>query len=99
MKADSQISSARNKEAIECLVEHGITDRQAQDLIDAAFSRLDKGMLRSAEQTVRDIATFFRRSEHGFILAQLQAILEAGTISEKSQLFFDVCCSYLFQKG
>ena len=96
MKADSIITSSKNNEAIECLVDHGMSERQAQDLIDAAFARLDKGMLRSAEQTVRDIGTYFRRSEHGIILAQLQVIIEAGTISEPSQIFFDVCSQYLY---
>ena len=99
MKTDSIITSAKNKEAIDCLVDHGILERQAQDLIDSAFSRLDKGMLRSAEKTVRDIGTFFRRSEHGIILSQIQVILETGNISERGQMFFDVCCQYLYHGG
>ena len=96
MKADSLITAAKNNEALECLTDHGLTERQAQELLDAAFTRLDKGVLRSARQTVNDISTYFRRSEHAAILSQLQAILEAGTISENSQIFFDVCCSYLY---
>ena len=99
MKADSQITSDRNKEAIECMVDHGLTERQARDMIKSAFERLDRGMIRSTEQTIKDVSTFFRRREHGLILAQLQAIIEAGAISENSQLFYDLCSNYLFHKG
>ena len=98
MKADALITAAKNNEALECLIDHGLTERQAQEFLDAAFTRLDKGVLRSARQTVKDICTYFPRREHAAILSQLQAILEAGTISENSQVFFDVCSGYLYHE-
>ncbi len=98
MKIDSMISTEKNSEVIECLLDYGLTRRQAERLINTAFSKLDRGMLRSPEEILRDVSTFFRKTDHGFIVTQIQAILETGAITEKSQQFFDICCKYLYHE-
>ena len=98
MKADSLINSEKNAEAINCLLDYGLTERQAGNLIDTAITRLNRGMLRSVEEILRDISTIFRKVDHGFILSQIQAILEAGTIGDKSQKFFDQCSKLLYHE-
>ena len=95
MKVDPYISAATNNEAINCLLDYGITERQAEKFINEAFKKHERGMLRSVDQTLKDISTCFRHRDHSFILAQLQDIIESGSVSENSQAFFDKCCDHL----
>jgi hypothetical protein len=98
MKVDPVITVAKNEATLNCLMEHGLTERMAEQVLDSAFEKFERGMVRGADQTLRDIRTFFRKREHGFILTQLQTILEEGTINEQSQEFFNLCCDYLYHE-
>ncbi len=92
------ISAKRNQAAIDCLVHHGLRERESETFLDESFGKFESGMIRSPEKTLGDVSTFFRRREHSFLLAQVQTILEASEISENSQAFFDLCCDYLYRK-
>lgn len=96
MKVDPVISATKNEAAIDCLIEHGLNHREAEQMLDEAFEKFEKGMVRSPDMTLKDVRTFFRKRDHGFLLSQLQAILEAGQITGNSQQFFDLCCDYLY---
>ena len=96
LKQDQAISAAKNNEALQCLMEYGLTERQAESFLNDAFDRVGRGMIRSVEQAINDVSICFRRREHPLILNQIQSILEAGTISSEVQDFFDLCCKYLY---
>lgn len=96
MKVDPVISVEKNNTALACLLEHGLTERQAESFLNGAFTRLDHGMVRNAERTLTDISTAFRTRDHAFLLSQVQQIIEAGEINDSSQEFFDLCCKYLY---
>lgn len=96
MKVIPGITVEENAAVIACLMDHGLTERQAESILDDAFRRFDRGMIRTPEQTLRDIGMAFRKREHGFILEQTQAILEAGEVNDDIQAFYDLCCEHLY---
>ncbi len=95
MKSDSFISASTNNRAIVCLEDHGLTERQAEKFLDEAFHNMERGMLRSDDQILKDVATVFRRQFHGHILTHVQSILESGTVTEKGEAFYQKCRRYL----
>lgn len=96
LRVTPAISAKRNAAALNCLIEHGLSEHEAESFLDEAFGKFENGMIRSPEKTLADVNTFFRRRQHAFILSQIQAILEAGDISDNCQTFFDLCCEYLY---
>lgn len=99
MATDTMVTAAKKHTALNCLREHGLSDRQAETFLDAALAGVSRGMLRSIEQTLGDVSTAFRVRDHAFILAQIQAILEAGDISDEVQAFYDLCTNFLYHEG
>jgi len=99
MKLDPVISVQKNDTAINCLMDYGLTERQAESFLNAAFGKLDRGMMRDPDALLDDVSTMFRRREHTFILSQVQSILEAGEITNTVQEFYNLCCEYLYHEG
>ena len=98
MKADPVISVKQNNAALQCLMDYGLTERQAESFLNSAFEQLDRGLIRSPEQTLEAVAIAFRPRDHAYILGQIQAILETGEISDGIQKFFDLCCESLYHE-
>lgn len=96
MRADSIVNAQKNQAALDSLMWYGLTERQAESFLNGAFRQVDRGMVRSPEQVLEDVATSFRRREHTTILGQIQVILENGRIDEEVQGFFDLCSDYLY---
>ncbi|OVE78105.1 hypothetical protein BVX99_00675, partial [bacterium F16] len=95
MKINLAISAEQNNAAIFCLTEYGLSERQAESFLNSGFDKLSRGMIRSREQALQEVADAFRPREHGYILTQLQSILETQEISPEIQEFFDLSCTYL----
>ncbi len=98
LKSDTTISSARNTLAINFLLEFGLSEKQADSFLNEAFNKYRQGMLRSLDQVLKDVTTCFPKRDHTFILENIQAILEAGNITENAQSFFDSCWHALYNK-
>ena len=81
---------------IDCRRENGESEEQAEHILDSAVERFDRGMIRSLEQTLADVAEAFRTVDHPAILTEIQNILESGKINDGIQEFFDVCSKYLY---
>ncbi len=97
MKAEPEaVSEERRRLAIRCLVDHGMSERKAERFLEAAVDLYERNMLRRPSQTLKDVSTMFRRSQHATILQQLQAIIEAGDVGENHQRYFDLCFQHLY---
>lgn len=99
MKSDTFVNPAANNQAIDCLIDHGLSERQAEKFLDDAFKKHERGMIRSIDQTLKDAAMIFRKDDHGYILSQIQSIIEKSTINNETHVFFDQCCDLLFHDG
>ncbi len=98
MKVNLAISAEQNSTALYCLTEYGLTDRQAESFLNSGFEKLERGLIRSHDQALQAVADAFRPREHGYILSQIQAILETQEIDGEVQVFFDRCCNYLYHE-
>lgn len=96
LKTDKIISVEQNNIAIQSLMDFGLTERQAEQFMNAAFEDLDRGLIKSPREVLDGVATAFRFADHGYILGLMQAILERKTISREIQMYFDVCREYLY---
>jgi len=96
LKLDPQKTPDRHQMAVTCLMEHGLSTRQAEQFLDTALTLLDRSLLRSTAQAIQDVAVSFRSREHGFVLSQIQAILETGDVGEQHQSFYDECYAALY---
>ena len=98
MKVDMKITAHQHQASVDALIEFGLTERQADSFINAAFEKLERGLIGSQEKALEAVSVAFRPREHGYILAQLQNILEQADITEQTQVFFDLCCQYLYHE-
>jgi len=86
---------SRAQLALDHLVGYGLSLRQAEQFLAQAFQRNGNITMRSPEQVVRDVASCFRRLEHGNVLTQVQAVLEAGDVAPEHQELFELCYQWL----
>lgn len=98
IKTDPKVSAAPHHAAVSCLLDFGLSERYAEKFLDQAYEKYDRRMIRSADQTLNDVQTFFRTPEHSFILTQIQTVLETRDITREGQAFFDKCCEYLYHE-
>jgi hypothetical protein len=96
LKTDMVITAEQNNIALQGLMDFGLSERQAEQFMNAAFENLDRGLTKSPREVLDGVATAFRFVDHGYILGLLQAILERKGLSDKIQGYFDVCCEYLY---
>ena len=95
MKINLAITAEQNNVAVRCLTEYGLSERQAESFLNSGFDKLSRGLIKSRKQALQEVADAFRPREHGYILGQLQEILETQEILGEVQDFFDLCCEYL----
>ena len=88
-KVEPIINAHQNAQVIECISQYGYSDREAEQILDAAFDKMDRGLLRSKEQIISEVSNAFRRREHIYVLQHTQLILEAGNITPEAESFFD----------
>ena len=98
MKINLAISAEQNNAAVYCLTEYGLSERQAESFLNSGFDKLSRGLIRSREQALQEVADAFRPREHGFVLSQIQSILETQEITPDVQQFFDLCCQFLYHE-
>jgi len=98
MKAEPFISVDQNREVIYCLMEHGLSEKDAEQFLEDAFERYERGMVRSLEQTLVNIQDAFYPMDHPTILTEVQNILESGRLDDNIQTFFDLCSKHLYTK-
>jgi hypothetical protein len=98
LKSDTTITAARNSLAINFLLEFGLSEKQADSFLEQALNKYRQGMVRPLDQVLKDVCTSFQKRDHGFILENIQAILEAGNITENAQAFFDSCWHALYHQ-
>ena len=98
LKVDMVITAEQNMTAVASLMEYGLSERQAESFLNSGFDKLDRGLVRSPRQTLEAVAIAFRPRDHAYILGQVQAILEQKDITDKVQMFFDLCCTFLYHE-
>ena len=98
MKINLAIPAEQNNAAIYCLTEYGLSERQAESFLNSGFDKLSRGLIRSRKQALQEVADAFRPREHGYILSQLQSILETQEIGADVQEFFDLGCEFLYHE-
>ena len=95
-KVDPIINAQQNAQIIECITHYGYSDREAEQLLDGAFDKMDRGQLRSPDHIIQEVSRAFRRRDHIYVLEHTQSILEAGNITPEAEKFFDKCVSALY---
>ena len=98
IKVDPVISVDKNNEAIMCLMEYGYSERDSEKLMDDAYKKLERGIMRSDDQTLSSVSTSFRRRDHIYVLKHVQRILERGEINETVEAFFNKCVAVLYHE-
>ncbi|RMD75861.1 MAG: hypothetical protein D6820_13805 [Lentisphaerae bacterium] len=98
MKVNLTITHEQHQMAIYCLTEYGLSEHQAESFLNSGFEKLERGLIRNPELVMQAVADAFRPRDHGYILSQIQAILETQPITEEVQKFFDRCCEYLYHE-
>lgn len=97
-RLNNSVNLEREQLALDCLTDQGLNQRQAERFLENAQTMIERNMLRSIEHTIQQVATCFRRREHAYILSQIQAILEAGEVTDQHQAFFDLCIQHLYHE-
>jgi hypothetical protein len=99
LKIGPSISAQKNAAALTCLMDYGLIERQADSFLSDGLDRIGRGMVRDAEEVVKEVCNSFRMREHELIITQIQQILEAGEITPEVQSFFDLCSQHLHHDG
>ena len=95
-KVDPIINAHQNAQIIECITQYGYSDREAEQMLDGAFDKMDRGLLRSTDQIISEVANAFRRRDHIYVLEHTQTILEAGNVTPEAEAFFNKCVEALY---